>query len=64
MTITEFHKWVSAGKNLVILDNFVLDIGSFAMVHPGGKFALTRTIGRDISKYFYGGFHILSEKGS
>jgi hypothetical protein len=34
------------------------------MIHPGGKFALQRTVGRDISKFFYGGFHILSEEGS
>ena len=64
MTIEEFHDWVKAGKKLVTIDNLVLDYGSFHMVHPGGKFALQRTVGRDISKYFYGGFHILSEKGS
>jgi len=40
MTINEFHDWVKAGKNLVTIDNLVLDLGSFAMIHPGGKFAL------------------------
>lgn len=63
MTIDEFHDWVKAGKRLVTIDNLVLDYGNFAMIHPGGKFALQRTVGRDISKYFYGGFHILSDKG-
>jgi hypothetical protein len=55
---------VKAGKNLVTIDNLVLDLGSFAIIHPGGKFALQRSVGRDISKYFYGGFYILGENGS
>lgn len=64
MNITEFHEWIKSGKRLVVLDNLVLDLGRFSMIHPGGKFALERTIGRDLSKFFYGGFHILSELGS
>lgn len=64
MTIDEFQEWVKGGKQLVTIDNLVLDIGKYAQIHPGGKFALTQTIGRDISKYFYGGFYILSTKGS
>ena len=40
MTIAEFHEWVKDGKKLVTIDNYVLDYGSFAMIHPGGKFAL------------------------
>ena len=64
MSLSEFHSWVSSGKNLVVIDDLVLDLGHFAMIHPGGKFALQRTVGRDISKFFYGGFHILSEEGS
>lgn len=64
MSISEFHEWIKSGKRLVLLDNLVLDLGRFSMIHPGGKFALQRTVGRDISKFFYGGFHILSELGS
>jgi cytochrome b involved in lipid metabolism len=64
MKIPEFHAWIKSGKRLVVLDNLVLDLGRFAMIHPGGKFALDRTVGRDLSKFFYGGFHILSQLGS
>jgi len=34
----------------------VLDIGEFIEYHPGGKFVLCINIGRDISKFFYGGY--------
>ena len=61
MAIAQFDAEVKAGHNLVTIDNLVLDIGGFALVHPGGKFSLTQTIGRDISKYFYGGYSMLSD---
>lgn len=64
MTIDEFQTWIKAGKKLVTIDNLVLDIGSYSQIHPGGKFALQQTVGRDISKFFYGGFSILSTGGS
>ena len=63
MTVAQFDSEVKAGRNLVTIDNLVLDIGSFALVHPGGKFSLQQTIGRDISKYFYGGYSMLSDAG-
>jgi cytochrome b involved in lipid metabolism len=34
----------------------VLDVTKFLNEHPGGKFVLEHNIGRDISKYFYGGY--------
>lgn len=34
----------------------VLDISGFARTHPGGAFVLRQNIGRDISKFFYGGY--------
>jgi len=43
-------------KKLVLLDNLVLDVTHFAEYHPGGKFVLDKLNGRDISKYFYGGY--------
>lgn len=46
---------ISAGSKLVLLDDLVLDVRSFMKSHPGGKFVLKHNIGRDISKYFYGG---------
>lgn len=41
---------------LVILDDLVLDVSEYMSNHPGGKFLLEHNIGRDISKFFYGGY--------
>lgn len=43
-------------EQLVILDNLVLNVEHFMNYHPGGKFLLNHNIGRDISKFFYGGY--------
>lgn len=55
MTEVEFEAKVKAGANLHILDNLVLDLSDFYHKHPGGAFLLKYTVGRDISKFFYGG---------
>lgn len=34
----------------------VLDVANFPSYHPGGKFVISRNIGRDVSKFFYGGY--------
>lgn len=34
----------------------MLDIEEYIETHPGGKGFLERNIGRDISKFFYGGY--------
>jgi len=52
----EFAQRVKEGEKLVILDNMVLDIGSYAYAHPGGAFLLEHNIGRDISKFVYGAY--------
>ena len=41
---------------MVILDDLVLNVEKFKCEHPGGRFLLEHSIGRDISKYFYGGY--------
>ena len=57
ITKVEFHDMVyNKGEALVILDEYVLDVGEFMHKHPGGRFVLKHNIGRDISKYFYGGY--------
>ena len=33
-------------------------------LHPGGKFVLNRNVGRDISKFFYGGYSMVNYPGS
>ena len=40
----------------MILKDMVLDITEYINNHPGGKFVLEKCIGRDISKYFDGGY--------
>ena len=52
----EFRKQISEGKDLVLLDNMVLDVSKFIFHHPGGKFLLKHNVGRDISKFFYGAY--------
>jgi cytochrome b involved in lipid metabolism len=52
----DFNKRVLKGENLCILDNLVLDLTPYVHRHPGGAFLLTQTVGRDISKFFYGGY--------
>jgi Cytochrome b5-like Heme/Steroid binding domain len=40
----------------VLLDDLILDVSQFKFEHPGGSFLLHSNIGRDISKFFYGGY--------
>ena len=56
ITETEFEERVKKGENLSILDNLVLDLTNYAHQHPGGAFLIKYTAGRDISKFFYGGY--------
>jgi delta8-fatty-acid desaturase len=55
MTQKDFNELVADGHKLVILDELVLDVGSWVSRHPGGRFVIKQNIGRDISKYFHGG---------
>jgi hypothetical protein len=41
---------------LWILDDIVLDLSEFRFKHPGGSFVMNHTVGKDISKFFYGGY--------
>jgi len=52
------------GKKWVILDDLVVDVEKFALRHPGGQFAINQNIGRNISKYFYGGYSLEGNIGS
>jgi stearoyl-CoA desaturase (delta-9 desaturase) len=56
LTLKEFNIEIENGSNLVILDNLVLDITDFINEHPGGRFVLKHNIGKDISKFFFGGY--------
>ena len=58
MSKTEFEKAIANGRKLVLLDELVLDITKFIDQHPGGRFVLNHNIGRDVSKFFYGGYSL------
>lgn len=60
LTSKEVEKQISEGKSLVIFDNLVLDLNGFERLHPGGKFNLTHNLGRDISKFFFGGYSLVN----
>ena len=47
----------------MILDDLVLDISKYKFYHPGGMFVLQHNIGRDISKFFYGGYQLENYTG-
>jgi cytochrome b involved in lipid metabolism len=36
----------------------VLEVSRFLDEHPGGRFSLEHHIGKDISKYYYGGYSL------
>lgn len=36
----------------------ILDVSWFKDEHPGGKFSIEMNKGRDVSKYFYGGYSL------
>lgn len=52
----DFETRVQKGEMLYVLDNMVLNLTNYAHHHPGGRFLLDQTAGRDISKFFYGGY--------
>jgi cytochrome b involved in lipid metabolism len=40
-----------------------LDVSKYKPNHPGGRFVLDFNVGRDISKFFYGGYTLESSSG-
>jgi len=64
MTPSEVDGYDRHVHTLVILDNIVLDVHEFQDFHPGGKFLLKKNAGRDISKFFYGGYKMVHGKNS
>ena len=58
MDLAQFTSRVKAGAKLTILDDLVLSLENYAFQHPGGEKVLINNIGRDLSKFFYGGYAI------
>ncbi len=54
---------ISRGEKLVLLDDMVLDVTKFRSEHPGGQFLIDFHIGRDVSKFFYGGYVLENQSG-
>ena len=63
MTAKEFDQALVNGRKLVILDDLVLDINKFIEQHPGGRFVLQHNVGRDVSKFFHGGYSLEDNMG-
>ena len=38
------------------MDDLVLNIEEFGWRHPGGSFVIDHNVGRDVSKFFHGGY--------
>ena len=51
---------MTRGRHLVIYDNLVLDLNGYHKIHPGGKFNLMHNLGRDITKFFNGGYQLVN----
>lgn len=64
MSTEEYEQAVKSGKKFCILDDFVLDVSLYASRHPGGRFLIDATVGRDVSKYFYGGYKMENAKSN
>ncbi|CDW75650.1 cytochrome b5-like heme steroid binding domain containing protein [Stylonychia lemnae] len=56
VTMKEFNRLIQEGRKLVILDDLIIDVAKYIFDHPGGPQVLDGNIGRDISKFFYGGY--------
>jgi hypothetical protein len=63
MTREDFDNRIRGGEKLLILDDMVLNVESFKADHPGGQFLIDFHIGRDISKFFYGGYVLENQSG-
>jgi len=60
LSTKDVEKQIEGGKTLVIFDNLVLDLNGYERIHPGGKFNLRHNVGRDISKFFFGGYSLVN----
>lgn len=61
MTLETLYEKLTSGEQLVILEELVLDVTHFKGSHPGGEKVFTASIGRDVSKFFYGGYSLATQ---
>ena len=62
MSVESFLMLTKHGKLLSIIDGYVIDIGRFIDVHPGGSNVLRFAVGTDITAYFIGSSGINGQK--
>ncbi|CAI2386298.1 unnamed protein product [Moneuplotes crassus] len=55
-THSEVTRMVNNGKQLVLFNDYVLNISPFIEEHPGSTYVLIENLGKDIGKYFYGAY--------
>lgn len=58
MSREEFAQAILEFKKYVIVDDRVVDVSDYMEYHPGGRFLLNQCVGKDISKFFYGGYSL------
>ena len=63
MDLKEFKNRIANGEELVVLDDLILDISNYQFNHPGGAHVLKYNVGRDISKFYYGGYQLENYSG-
>lgn len=57
MTKTEMMAKIKAGRLLIIIDGFVVDVEKYLTYHPGGAEILNSYVGCDATDVFHGGFN-------
>jgi cytochrome b involved in lipid metabolism len=40
------------------MNDLILDVKHYQFIHPGGQFLVEKNVGRDIGKYFDGGYQM------
>eukprot|EP00347_Sterkiella_histriomuscorum_P018766 403344262 len=63
MTVQEFEDRIKKGEQLVLMNHLVLDISRYKFSHPAGAFVIDKNVGRDISKFFDGGYTLENKAG-
>jgi cytochrome b involved in lipid metabolism len=53
-----YDQALRGGKAFCTLDDLILDISEYMSRHPAGTFLLKNCIGRDMGKFFYGGYRM------
>ena len=60
MSLEEYRNSAMNNRaHIVLLENNVLDLKEWEVFHPGGKLALQKNRGRDVTKFFYGGYQLV-----